>query len=66
MFEAHEQGLGSCWVGWFAEKDVKEALSLPENIRVADLLPVGYPAEDAKPAALHTSKKPLSETTVIL
>ena len=66
MFEAHEQGLGSCWVGWFAEDDVKQALSLPENIRVADLLPVGYPAEDAKPAALHTSKKPLSETTVIL
>lgn len=62
MFEAQDLGLGSCWVGMFRNEDVKAALGLPENVQVCDLLPVGYPAEDAHPASLHSQFRPAEET----
>lgn len=61
MLEAWEQGLGSCWVGYFGEEKVREALGLPENVRVRDLLPVGYAADDASPAPLHTKYRAMSD-----
>lgn len=62
MLEAFEQGVGSCWVGYFNSDEVKNALSLPENLVVSALLPMGYPADDAKPIHLHFSIKDKSET----
>lgn len=61
MLEAWEQGLGSCWVGYFNEEKVRAALGLPENVRVRDLLPVGYAAENATPAAMHTKYRAMSD-----
>ena len=43
---ATELGLGTCWIGAFYEDQVKKILNIPENIRVVELLTVGYPAED--------------------
>ena len=39
---AAELGLGTCWVGVFDEKAVKEALSIPSPMRVVALTPLGY------------------------
>lgn len=61
MLEATEQGLGTCWVGYFNEAKVKEALGLPENIRIRDLLPTGYAADAAKPAPMHTKYRAAEE-----
>lgn len=61
MLEAKALGLGSCWVGYFKEDKVKEALGLPENVRVRDLLPVGYPADSAVPSAMHSTYRELSD-----
>lgn len=61
MLEATELGLGSCWVGYFSEEKVKEALELPENVRVRDLLPVGYAADNASPAPLHSKYREMSD-----
>ena len=66
VFEAQDLGLGSCWVGYFENAEVKRVLNLPENVMVCDLLPVGYPAEDAVPAALHTQYRPLEDTVTEL
>ena len=55
---ARELGLGTCWIGAFDEKKVKEALGIPTDIRVVALFPLGYPAE-AKGVA--TERKPLEE-----
>jgi len=49
ILEAYEQGLGTCWIGAFDEKMVKEALSIPENVRVVALTPLGYGAENPAP-----------------
>ena len=43
MLVAHELGLGTCWIGAFDEDRVKEALMIPQNIRVLAMTPVGYP-----------------------
>lgn len=46
---AHALGLGTCWMGWFAEGPIKEALGIPEGIRVVGMTPVGYPDQSPKP-----------------
>jgi len=50
-------GLGTCWVGVFKEKLLKRALSVPRNIRVVALTPLGYPDEKPGP----TVRKSLDE-----
>jgi nitroreductase len=48
---AVEEGLGTCWVGAFLEDQVKQVLGIPANVRVVQLLALGYPksAPEAKP-----------------
>jgi len=46
---AVELGLGTCWIGSFYEDQVKEILGIPEEIRVVELLTLGYPAEPGRP-----------------
>lgn len=45
ILEAHEQGLGTCWLGRFDEKKVKGILGIPENVKVIAMTPLGYPDE---------------------
>jgi len=52
VLAATDEGLGSCWIGAFEEKPIKELLSIPENYRIVAFTPIGYPAD----------KKSLSET----
>jgi nitroreductase len=40
---AAAEGLGTCWIGAFYEKPVKEILNIPDNIRVVTMIPLGYP-----------------------
>jgi len=62
MLEAWEQGIASCWVGWFNAEEVRAALGLSENITVSALLPIGYAAEGAAPHANHTKYRPAEDT----
>jgi nitroreductase len=61
MLEAWELGVGSCWVGYFNPEQVAQVLGLPENVQVCALLPMGYPAEDAKALPLHSQFRPAEE-----
>lgn len=45
ILAAYEQGLGTCWLGHFDEKRVKEILGIPEAVRVVTMTPLGYPDE---------------------
>jgi len=44
---AVEYDLGTCWIGAFNEGKVKEILGIPEEVRVVELMPIGYPATQA-------------------
>jgi nitroreductase len=44
MLVAHENGLGSVWVGAFQEEEVFKILDMPRNLRPVAIVPVGYPS----------------------
>lgn len=46
MLVAEEHGLGTVWIGAFNEKEVSQALNLPDNLRPVVVLPIGYPDEE--------------------
>lgn len=45
MLQACEEGLGTCWIGAFEEREVKPLLDIPEEVRVVALTPLGWPDE---------------------
>lgn len=49
LLVAHENGLGTVWVGAFMEDDVFDILNLPKNLRPVAIIPVGYPARIPSP-----------------
>ncbi|MCX8095273.1 MAG: nitroreductase family protein [Caldisericia bacterium] len=48
MLEAHSLGIGSCFIGAFREKKLKEILNLPEDFYIVGLITFGYPEGDVK------------------
>lgn len=52
--QAVEEGLGTCWIGAFKEDEVKKILQIPENIRIVQIFPLGYPK--TIPPARHRKK----------
>jgi len=49
MLVAHENGLGTVWVGAFREEEVFDLLNLPQNLRPVAIVPVGYPVKIPSP-----------------
>lgn len=47
--QAADLGLGTCMVGWFNEKKVKQLLGVPKKRRVPLLITLGYPASPTRP-----------------
>ncbi len=57
VLAAFELGLGTCWIAAFDEKAAKEALRIPDGVRVVAMTPVGYPGEEKGPVS---DRKPLA------
>lgn len=55
---AAELGLGTCWIGAFNEDEAKKLLGVPDEIRVVELLPLGYPSD---PSPKEKGRKPLDQ-----
>ena len=55
VLAATNEGLGTCWVGLFNEDKIKEALSIPEKVRVIAFTPLGY----SKYTPREQSRKPI-------
>lgn len=66
MLQAWELGIGSCWVGYYDPEKIRAALGIPADEKIIALLPLGYPAEDCKPAGKHYENKPLEKTVKYL
>ncbi len=45
ILKAQEEGLGTCWLGWFNEKAVKKSLGIPDGKKVDIIISIGYPAD---------------------
>jgi nitroreductase len=56
-------GVGSCWIGSFNEKKVKETLMIPDNWKVVALLTLGYSAEQPKQRKKKSLEKMFSTSS---
>lgn len=67
MLEAWSLGIASCWVNLFSNDEAARMFALPANEEVVLMMPLGYAAEDAKPAEKwHNHSKGIDETVTIL
>jgi nitroreductase len=44
--QATAEGLGTCMMGWFNEKKIKQLLNIPRSKRLELIITVGYPSTD--------------------
>ena len=58
VLQATEEGLGTCWLGWFDEKAVKKLIPTGRWERIHILLAVGYPKGVIRRAK---KRKPIEE-----
>ena len=49
VLQAEELGLGTCWIAWFIQEEIRPVLGIPEDKFVVAVLIVGHP--DEAPAA---------------
>ena len=61
MLQATDLGLGTTYVGMFMADKLHEAFPELEGLVPTAMLPLGYPAYDARPARLHESRKSIDE-----
>lgn len=56
--QAKAEGIGSCIIGWFDEKEMKKILSIPRSKRVELIVTLGYSLSEQR----EKKRKPSSET----
>ena len=56
---ARAEGLGTCWIGSFDNRGVKQFLKVPEGFEVVALTPLGYP--EGNPFVKTTDRISVSE-----
>jgi len=49
LLEAVSLGLGTCWIGWYTQKEIRPILGIPEDKFVLGIITVGYPDEAPEP-----------------
>ena len=48
VLQATHEGLGTCWVSWFQQKNIRPLLNIPNDKYVVCVLTLGFPAEKPK------------------
>mgnify|MGYP000507017310 FL=1 len=54
---AAAEGLGTCWIGSFDQNRIRELLGIPDNLKVVQVMTLGYPADEPK----YRDRKSLDE-----
>ncbi len=58
ILAATAEGLATCWIGYFNEKEIKQILKIPKKYKVLGITPLGYPV---KPKGEVRDRKPIEE-----
>lgn len=61
ILEAVNQGLGTCWIGWFKEDVVKSILSIPNDVEVPIMVSLGWYYDDPKSPGRKTIEQLISK-----
>ncbi|MCX6555837.1 MAG: nitroreductase family protein [Candidatus Aminicenantes bacterium] len=57
--QAVREGLGTCWIGSFDENKAKAVLGIPPEVRIVELMSLGYP----KKVPLASKRKKIEDLT---
>ena len=57
VLRAWEQGLGTCWIGWFSSDKAEIFFNLPKGKKIDYLLAVGYPDPNTTFSTMHGRKR---------
>jgi nitroreductase len=57
VLEAESRGLGTCWIAWFVQREIRPILGIPADKFLVAILTVGRPAEEPRPR----SRRPLEQ-----
>lgn len=57
ILQAAELGLGTCWIGWFNEKETKKILNIPSDKKIDCVVSLGYSEEPPR----EKNRKPPEE-----
>lgn len=57
VLAAEALGLGTCWVSWFVQEEIRPVLEIPSDKYVVSVLTLGFPAQEPK----QRPRRPLSE-----
>lgn len=57
---AEDEGLGSCILGWFDEKEIKKLVGIPESKRLLLDVTIGYPAKGKRKKSRKETEKVIS------
>jgi nitroreductase len=49
VLEAVNKGLGTCWVAWFKQNEIRPILEIPKDKFVVGIITLGYADEDPEP-----------------
>jgi nitroreductase len=62
VLAATNEGLGTCWVGWFERDAVREILEIDSKMEIPILVPIGY--ADQRPE--EKPRKPIEELVKVI
>lgn len=48
VLEATSQGLGTCWIAWYKQNEIRPVLEIPNDKYVVGIITVGYADENPK------------------
>ncbi len=54
VLQATELGLGTCWIGWFNEREAKKVLNIPYDKRIDIIVSVGYSEQQKRQKVRQT------------
>jgi len=57
---AEAEGLGSCILGWFDEKEIKKLTGIPTHKRLLLDITIGYPAKAKRQKSRKSKEKVIS------
>ncbi|MCX5705478.1 MAG: nitroreductase family protein [Candidatus Omnitrophica bacterium] len=60
ILQAEEDGIGTCWLGWFNERAVRKLLGIPGNKKADIMICMGYPEETQKIDKIRKSMDEIS------
>lgn len=61
ILQAAEDGVGTCWVGWFNERAVKKVLGIPRTKKADIIISMGYPGGGTARPRIRKSLDEISE-----